>query len=116
MPSDRTPRDDVGPEEADGLMGAGALLLDVREDYEWDAGHVTGAAHIPLGHLAERVDELPDDRQVVVVCRTGVRSARAAAFLVASGIDAVNLAGGMRAWAAAGLGFESADGSPGIVA
>jgi rhodanese-related sulfurtransferase len=107
---------EVGPEEADSLVRAGALLLDVREDYEWDAGHVADAVHIPLGQLTERVGELPDSRQVVVVCRSGVRSAQAAAFLGASGGDAVNLAGGMRAWAAAGLPFEAADGAPGVVA
>jgi len=107
---------EVGPEEAEGLIKSGSALLDVREDYEWDAGHVASAVHIPLGLLAERVGELPSDRQVVVVCRSGVRSARAAAFLVTSGYDAVNLAGGMQAWAAVGLPFESAEGAPGVVA
>jgi rhodanese-related sulfurtransferase len=115
MRPNRTTQGEVGPEEADGLIRAGALLLDVREDDEWDAGHVSGAAHIPLGHLAERLDELPGDRQVVVVCRSGVRSARATAFLATSGFDAVNLAGGMRAWAAAGLRFEASDKSLGVV-
>jgi rhodanese-related sulfurtransferase len=111
----RTPGE-VSPEEADGLIRAGALLLDVREDYEWDAGHVAGAVHIPLGQMTERVGELPGSRQVVVVCRSGVRSGQAAVFLTASGVEAVNLAGGMRAWAAAGLPFEAADGAPGVVA
>ncbi len=107
---------EVGPDEADGLIRGGSLLLDVREDYEWDAGHVSSAVHIPLGLLADHIGELPSDRQVVVVCRSGVRSARAAAFLIASGYDAVNLAGGMQAWAAVGLPFVSADGAPGEVA
>lgn len=107
---------EVGPEEAAGLIDAGALLLDVREDDEWKAGHVAEAMHVPLGQLAERVDELPDDRPVVVVCRSGRRSAQATAFLAASGFNAVNLAGGMQAWAASGLGFEGADGAPGVVA
>ena len=116
MPTDWTTGGEVSAEEANGLVAAGALLLDVREDDEWDAGHVAGAVHIPLGQLAERADEVPDDHRVVVVCRSGVRSAHATAFLTASGHDAVNLAGGMRAWAAAGLRFEAADGSPGVVA
>jgi rhodanese-related sulfurtransferase len=107
---------EVGPEEADGLIRGGSFLLDVREDYEWDAGHVSSAVHIPLGLLADHIGELPSDRQVVVVCRSGVRSARAAAFLNASGYDAVNLAGGMQAWAAVDLPFVSADGAPGEVA
>lgn len=116
MPDSAPTPGEVSPEAADGLIRAGALLLDVREDYEWDAGHVAGAVHIPLGQMTERAGELPSSRQVVVICRSGVRSAQAAAFLTASGFDAVNLAGGMRAWAAAGLPFEAAGGAPGVVA
>ena len=122
MPPDLTTPAEVGPEEADRLVAAGALLLDVREDDEWEAGHISGAVHIPLGQLTARIQELagqhqaPGERRVVVVCRSGVRSANAAAFLTASGVDAINLAGGMRAWAAVGLPFEAADGSPGVVA
>jgi rhodanese-related sulfurtransferase len=128
MATDRTTPAEVGPEEADHLVAAGALLLDVREDDEWEAGHIDGAVHIPLGQLAARIEELAGEREVagehrvpggdrvVVVCRSGARSAHATAFLSASGVAAVNLAGGMRAWAAAGLPFEAADGSPGVVA
>ncbi|MEC3980396.1 rhodanese-like domain-containing protein [Amycolatopsis sp. H20-H5] len=78
-------------------------LLDVREDDEWAAGHAPGAVHIPLGELPTRVDELakmPDDQPVYVICRSGGRSARAAAWLNASGWDAVNIEGGMHSWAA----------------
>jgi rhodanese-related sulfurtransferase len=107
---------EVGPQEASAIVGFGGLLLDVREGYEWDAGHVAGAVHIPLGQLVQRVNELPEDRQVVVVCRSGTRSARATAFLASSGLDAVNLAGGMKAWAEEGLQFEATDGAPGVVA
>jgi len=107
---------EVSPDVAHALIGAGGLVLDVREDDEWDAGHIAGAVHIPLGQLVERVDELPEDRQLVVVCRSGARSARATAFLASSGLVAVNLAGGMHAWAGAGLRFEAADGTPGVVA
>jgi rhodanese-related sulfurtransferase len=115
MAMDGTTSSEVTPHEAEGLIRSGALLLDVRENDEWDAGHVSGAVHIPLGQLVERVDEMPDDRQVVVICRSGARSARAAAFLASSGFDAINLAGGMHAWAAAGLAFQAADGAPGAV-
>jgi len=107
---------EVSAEEASSLIGGGALLVDVREDGEWEAGHVAGAVHIPLGDLAERADELPDDRQLVLVCRLGGRSARATALLTSSGFDAVNLAGGMQAWAAAGLPFQASDGGAGVVA
>ena len=83
----------------------GVALLDVREDDEWAAGHAPAAKHIPLGELPERVAELaefPDDTPVYVVCRSGGRSARAAAWLNASGWDAVNVAGGMKSWHAEG--------------
>jgi rhodanese-related sulfurtransferase len=107
---------EVDAAEGKSRVDAGALLLDVREPNEWEAGHAPGAAFIPLGEVAARVGEVPRDRPVVVVCRAGGRSARATEFLVAQGIDAVNLAGGMRAWAAEGFDVQTDDGSDGIVA
>jgi rhodanese-related sulfurtransferase len=77
-------------------------VLDVREAHEWDAGHISGAQHIPLGDLGSRLDDVPSDRQVVCVCHVGARSARATAYLNHHGRDVVNLAGGMEAWEAAG--------------
>jgi len=106
----------VGPEEASKLVGEGAVLVDVREDYEWEAGHAPMARHVLLGQLAEELDDLPTDKQLVVVCRAGSRSARATALLLESGFDATNLEGGMNAWLAAGLPVEADDGSPGVVA
>ena len=105
----------IGPREADGLVRAGALLLDVREPGEWRAGHAPGARHIPLGELEGRLGGLPRDRRVVVVCRSGGRSARATALLTRSGYEAVNLNGGMRAWASAGLAVQAGDAQPGTV-
>lgn len=84
------------------LPSEGLLLVDVRENDEWAAGHAPEALHIPLGDLPSRVDELaelPDDRPVYVVCRTGGRSARATMWLNSAGVvDAVNVAGGMKSW------------------
>jgi len=83
----------------------GLLVLDVREDDEWQAGHVEGSVHVPLMELGARYAELPglsDAEQTLVVCRVGNRSAYAAAFLLQQGVDAVNLAGGLVAWEAAG--------------
>src|SRR5271169_67704 len=77
-------------------------LLDVREDDEWAAGHVPGATHIPLGQLGARTAELPQDFQIYVICRSGVRSARATQALNGAGWQALNVAGGMQDWAAAG--------------
>jgi rhodanese-related sulfurtransferase len=105
----------VGPKEAADLLRSGAVLLDVREPSEWQAGHAPGARHVPLGTLGSRLDALPRDRRVVVVCRSGNRSARATALLKRSGFDAVNLHGGMQAWASAGLAVEGAQARPGTV-
>ena len=105
----------IGPREADGLMRAGALLLDVREPAEWRAGHAPGARHIPLGELQGRLDELPRDQTVVVGCRSGGRSARATSVLTRSGFQALNLNGGMRAWASARLPVQTGDGEAGTV-
>jgi rhodanese-related sulfurtransferase len=80
----------------------GLLVLDVREDDEWQAGHVPGSVHVPLRQLGERYADLPDADQTLVVCRVGSRSAYAAGFLLQQGVDAVNLAGGLVAWESAG--------------
>lgn len=80
-----------------------AVLLDVREQDEWDAGHAPGAVHIPLGDLPSRLAELPDDvTPLPVVCRSGGRSSRAVQWLEQQGYDVVNVDGGMKAWDEAG--------------
>ena len=90
-----------------------ALVLDVREQDEWDAGHAPGAVHIPLGELPSRLDELPDtDADVLaVVCRSGGRSSRAVAWLSQQGFDVANLHGGMKAWEGAGKPLVAESGS-----
>jgi len=80
-----------------------AALVDVRESAEWQQGHVAGSQHIPMGEFVARIGEVPTDRPVVVVCHSGHRSAQVTAWLVAQGYDAVNLDGGLVAWAQAGL-------------
>lgn len=97
----RVPAVDAGSVPEDGY------LLDVREPDEWTAGHAPDAVHLPLGQLRARADEVPDDRNVYVVCRSGGRSAQAAAFLNAEGWSATNVDGGMQAWQAAGRPMKS---------
>ncbi len=80
----------------------GAVLLDVREQDEWDAGHAPGALHVPLGDLPSRLGDLPADAELQVLCRAGGRAARAAAWLQENGYDAVVVDGGMGAWQDAG--------------
>jgi rhodanese-related sulfurtransferase len=90
-------------------------LLDVREQDEWDAGHIEGAQHIPLGQLAARLAEVPTEQVVVAVCRSGSRSDRAAKGLRGSGFEAENLEGGVTAWSRAGLPLVATGGGPGRV-
>lgn len=106
---------EVDPREATGLADAGALLLDVREPDEWEAGRIPGALHIPMGDLQARQDAIPTDRRIVAVCRSGARSSQVTLALNDAGYDAVNLAGGMQAWAEEGLPMESDAGPPRVV-
>jgi rhodanese-related sulfurtransferase len=94
----------------------GAWLLDVREDDEWTAGYAPGARHIPLGQLGARTAEIPQDQVVYVICRSGGRSARAAQALSGAGWDAINVAGGMQDWAAAGRPMATDSGAEPYVA
>ena len=89
-----------------------AVVIDVREDNEWHAGHAPNAIHVPMGTIPENLDALPDtDETVPVICRSGGRSDRVVQWLVQQGFDMVNVDGGMRAWAAAGKAMTSEDGS-----
>lgn len=105
----------VAAAEAARLVAAGeAVLLDVREDEEWSAGHAPAARHLPLGRLAG--DTAPPEQPLITVCRGGGRSAQAAAALTAAGRDVRSLDGGMTAWAAQGLPVVRDDGTAGTVA
>ena len=79
-------------------MAAGAPVIDVREPDEYVDGHVPSARHIPLTDVPARLDEIPVTDAVLVICRSGARSLRAAEFLAAHGIPAVNVSGGTLAW------------------
>jgi len=105
----------VSARAAKGLVDSGALLLDVREPDEWDGEHAPGAVLVPMARVKERRGELPGDRRIVVVCRSGGRSAAVTQSLRAWGFDAVNLAGGMCAWATAGLPVVSEPPVSGLV-
>jgi rhodanese-related sulfurtransferase len=100
MQSPQVPEIDV--DELARRRDEGAPVIDVREDDEYASGHVPGASHIPLGEVPERVGEVPADRTVYIVCRSGGRSARAVEHLRSAGIDAVNVSGGTLAWVDAG--------------
>ena len=94
------------PEVDAASVPADALLLDVREADEWQAGHAQDALHVPMSEFVGRFDEVTsrtgDGRPVYLVCHSGGRSAQVAQYLQQQGVEAVNVAGGMLAWAAAG--------------
>ncbi len=92
------------------------MVLDVREDDEWRAGHIDGALHIPLMELPQRLADIPNEHQILVVCKVGGRSAQATQFLQARGRDAANLSGGMVAWQGAGRDMVADDNSEPFVA
>lgn len=106
---------EVTPMAVGDLVGAGAVVIDVREPDEWSAGHAPAARHIPMGQVSARVDELRPEVAAVIVCRSGGRSNTVAQLLSSHGINAVNLAGGMRAWEEAGLPVVTDAGAPGRI-
>ncbi len=109
------PVGEVGVRDAaDAADANSVLLLDVREDDEWRAGHALHAVHMSLSALD--ASAIAPDRPVVTVCRSGNGSAQAASVLTAAGVDVVNMTGGMKAWAQAGLPVLTADGRPGAIA
>lgn len=107
---------DLDVTQAQEILRAGGLLVDVRERNEWDAGHAPRAKHYPLSTLGSSIDRLPTERTIVVACRSGNRSKRATRLLRKQGFDARNLRGGMRAWRAAGQPLVSNRGRQGRIA
>ena len=102
---------DLEPQAAKELVeGGAAQLIDVREQYEWDAGRIPGATHINLEALGNRASEIDKERPVIFQCRVGNRSAFATEAFRNAGYDAYNMAGGIEAWTAAGLPLEPDDG------
>ncbi len=89
---------EVTPEQVAEAAAGGAPVIDVREPDEYESGHMAGAVLVPMGQVVARVGEVTRDGPVYVVCATGARSGRAAQWYRSQGIDARNLAGGMKAW------------------
>ncbi|OYN88585.1 rhodanese-like domain-containing protein [Parenemella sanctibonifatiensis] len=93
-----------------------AVVLDVREDDEWAAGHAPTAVHIPLSQLPDRIAEIPQvDGELPVICRSGGRSARAAQFLAQQGIPATNVLGGMQGWQLTGRPLVGDSDAPTVI-
>jgi rhodanese-related sulfurtransferase len=108
--------DDAQPAVLSTDLPAGVYLLDVREDDEWAAGHAPEAVHIPVGAISERAAEIPQDREIYVICRSGARSAYAAQALAGAGWKTVNVSDGMTGWAVADRPMVSETGAEPYVA
>ncbi len=94
----------------------GAVLLDIREDYEYEAGHAPGAIHIPMDQIPERfAEELDPDDDVYVTCRTGGRAVRITQWLTGQGYTAIFVADGMGGWLEAGRALESSTGDEPVI-
>jgi rhodanese-related sulfurtransferase len=102
---------DVPPEQVAELRDQGVQLIDVREDYEWEAGRIAGARHVELERVASQAPTIDKERPVVFYCRLGARSGMAANAFRRAGYDAYSLDGGITAWAGRGLPLEPEDGA-----
>lgn len=107
----------VKPSEAMDMLSAGATMLDVRDNSEWNAGRVPGAVHVPAANVAAQAPKrLPKGRPVVVACRTGSRAKSATRLLREQGIEAYSLSGGLAAWESAGGRVAGKGNRPGMIA
>jgi rhodanese-related sulfurtransferase len=93
---------EIDIDEFERRRAQGATVIDVREPDEYRSGHVPGATLVPLSSVSDRLGELPAGDDLLVICRTGGRSLRAAEFMVANGVPATNVAGGTKAWIESG--------------
>ncbi len=102
---------EIDPSGTAKLVEAGdAEVVDVRRDYEYEAGHIAGSRHVEMNSLTSQADSIPKDKPVVFVCRGGSRSAMAAEAFKQAGFDARNMTGGMNAWAEQGLPLDPPNG------
>jgi rhodanese-related sulfurtransferase len=101
---------ELSPSRVAELIDGGAVLIDVRRPYEFEGGRIEGAQNIEMNALAARAEEIPRDRPVVFVCRTGNRSGMARDAFREAGYDAYNLAGGVEAWTEDGRALDPPDG------
>jgi rhodanese-related sulfurtransferase len=102
---------EIAPQQVAGLIETGkAELIDVRRPYEWEAGRIEGARHIEVNELTGEAESISRDGKLIFYCRSGSRSALAAAAFRQAGWDAYNLSGGLQAWVEHGLPLDPADG------
>jgi len=86
----------VLPENIEQHLKDGYKLIDVREEHEWNAGHHPEAVHIPMGNIPESMDNFKEETKYVIICRSGHRSGKVAAYLDSQGYECFNMIGGMK--------------------
>jgi rhodanese-related sulfurtransferase len=100
---------EISVDELADRLAAGGVLFDVRNPDEYEEARVPGGVLVPLPEVPDRIGEFPTSGEVLVICRSGARSMRAAAFLRANGVEAVNVAGGTMAWIQSGRPVDSGE-------
>ena len=113
MDSDAVPQADIATVPP--TFDESVVLLDVREDDEWQRGHAPGALHIPMGQIPARIGEIDPAAALYVVCQGGGRSQRVSQYLAQNGYTPVNVSGGMLAWAGSGRSVVTDDGGVGVI-
>ncbi|MEO7373482.1 MAG: rhodanese-like domain-containing protein [Terrimesophilobacter sp.] len=109
------PYQSVSVQGAQALLDDGAVLVDVRSNQEWNAGHAPAARHLVLETLHEHTGGLRHGTAIVTICRSGMRSASAARVLVAKGFSVATVKGGMFAWQRSGGRVVAKNGRDGVV-
>lgn len=99
----KKPYQTIKPEQVAELQASGAFLIDVRESGEYRSGHAAGAKLMPLGQLSRSLHQVPKERQIIVMCQSGMRSQQAASLLASNGYQVLNVSGGIVGWRRAGL-------------
>jgi rhodanese-related sulfurtransferase len=105
----------VGVADVPTSFDESVVLLDVREDDEWQRGHAPGALHMPMGEVSARIGEIDAGATLFVVCHLGGRSLRVAQYLAQNGYTPVNVSGGMQAWADSGRPVVTDGGGVGTI-
>ena len=105
----------IQPEQVEDSMENGYLLIDVREDDEWQAGHHINASHIKMGEIPSNLEKFEKEKKYIIVCRSGGRSAKVTDFLVENEIDALNLSGGMKKFSQVSTNVRDSLGNKGKV-
>ena len=105
----------VLPENIEQHLKDGYRLIDVREEHEWNAGHHPEAIHIPMRNIPENIDNFEEKKKYVIICRSGQRSGKVAAYLESQGYESFNLVGGMRQFSEISDNIQDSSGKKGNI-